>query len=58
MKIYSKDNNYILYQGSMLEMEEDIKPCSVDCIVTDPPYEIGFMNKSWDKQGVSFQADT
>ena len=22
---------------------------SVDCIVTDPPYGIGFMGKSWDK---------
>lgn len=26
----------------------------VDCIVTDPPYELGFMGKSWDKTGVAY----
>lgn len=25
----------------------------VDSIVTDPPYNLGFMNKSWDKDGIS-----
>ena len=27
---------------------------SVDAIVTDPPYELGFMGKTWDKTGISF----
>jgi hypothetical protein len=27
---------------------------SVDAVVTDPPYEIGFMGKRWDKAGVAF----
>lgn len=26
--------------------------------VTDPPYELGFMGKSWDKQGVAFDPET
>lgn len=26
---------------------------SVDSIVTDPPYEIGFMGKSWDNTGIA-----
>lgn len=30
----------------------------IDAVVTDPPYEIGMMNKHWDKTGVAFQADT
>ena len=27
---------------------------SVDSIVTDPPYELGFMGKSWDSTGIAF----
>ena len=27
---------------------------SVDSIVTDPPYELGFMGKSWDATGIAF----
>ena len=31
---------------------------SIDGVVTDPPYELGFMGKSWDSKGVSFQKET
>jgi site-specific DNA-methyltransferase (adenine-specific) len=27
---------------------------SIDAVVTDPPYEIGFMGKSWDKTGIAY----
>jgi site-specific DNA-methyltransferase (adenine-specific) len=30
---------------------------SVDSIVTDPPYELGFMGKSWDSSGIAFNID-
>ena len=30
---------------------------SVDSIVTDPPYELGFMGKKWDATGVAFNVD-
>ena len=30
----------------------------VDSIVTDPPYELGFMGKSWDSTGIAFQKET
>jgi len=30
---------------------------SVDSIVTDPPYEIGFMSKSWDSTGIAFNVE-
>ncbi|NTX08287.1 site-specific DNA-methyltransferase [Myxococcus sp. CA040A] len=33
-------------------------PESVDAVVTDPPYELGFMGKSWDSAGVSFRPET
>ena len=31
---------------------------SVDAVITDPPYELNFMGKNWDKQGVSFKSET
>jgi len=30
----------------------------VDSVVTDPPYELGFMGKSWDSTGIAFQKET
>ena len=36
----------------MLEKE------SIDCILNDPPYEIGFMGKGWDNSGVAYSPRT
>ena len=58
MKLYSETGDFKLYHGSMLNMLEDIAPCSIDSCVTDPPYELGFMGKGWDSSGIAFQADT
>ena len=52
------DKNYKLYEGSMLDMLEHISPNSIDSIVTDPPYELNFMNKGWDNSGIAFQKET
>lgn len=30
---------------------------SVDAIVCDPPYELGFMGKSWDSTGIAYDVD-
>lgn len=30
---------------------------SVDSIVTDPPYELGFMGKSWDASGIAYNVE-
>lgn len=49
---------YKLINGDMLQELNKLEECSVDCIVTDPPYELGFMGKSWDNAGVSFQSET
>jgi DNA modification methylase len=32
---------------------KDIPDNSIDSIVTDPPYELGFMGKSWDNTGIA-----
>ena len=38
---------------AMSEMPDN----SVDSIVTDPPYELGFMGKSWDSSGIAFNVE-
>ena len=50
--------NWKIYHGNMLDMLEVIKPNSIDSIVTDPPYELNFMNKGWDSSGIAFQKET
>ena len=58
MQLYSEGKSYKLYQGNMLDMLDVLEPNSIDAIVTDPPYELGFMAKSWDKSGIAFQKET
>lgn len=58
MKLYSETTDFKLYEGSMLDMLQVLNPCTVDSVVTDPPYELGFMGKGWDSSGIAFQADT
>jgi len=58
MKLYSEGKNFKLYNGNMLDMLSEIKPNSIDSIVTDPPYELNFMGKDWDSAGISFQKST
>lgn len=58
MKLYSENENYKLFHGSMLDMNKVIENETIDCIVTDPPYELNFMNKGWDNSGIAFQKDT
>ena len=58
MKLYSKGENYELYHGDMLEVLDTFEDNSIDCIITDPPYELNFMGKSWDNTGVVFQKET
>lgn len=57
MKLYSESKEYKLYHGSMLDMLEVIEPNSVDAIITDPPYELNFMNKGWDNSGIAFNKE-
>jgi tRNA G10 N-methylase Trm11 len=58
MKLYKKTKNYTLYNGDALEVLDTLEANSIDSVVTDPPYEIGFMNKGWDNTGVAFNVET
>ena len=40
--------NYTLHHGDCLDVMAEMDAGSVDAVVTDPPYGIGFMGKAWD----------
>ncbi len=44
-KIHYSDNAAILAQ---------IPDDSIDAVITDPPYELGFMGNKWDKTGIAY----
>jgi DNA modification methylase len=44
--------------GDCREVMRTLDANSVDAIVTDPPYEYGFMGKKWDASGVAFDPVT
>jgi site-specific DNA-methyltransferase (adenine-specific) len=43
--------------GDCREVMAGLADGSVDAIVTDPPYELGFMGKSWDASGIAYDLD-
>ena len=40
--------------GDCRTVMNDLADNSIDSIVTDPPYELGFMGKSWDASGIAY----
>ena len=49
MKPYYQDDHITLYHGDCIETMRTMPEGSVDSIVTDPPYGLGFMGKKWDE---------
>jgi DNA modification methylase len=43
--------------GSNLDVLPTLPDNSVDSIVTDPPYELGFMGKKWDNSGIAYSVE-
>ena len=43
----------MIIHGDCLEQLKSLQENSIDSIVTDPPYELGFMGKSWDSTGIA-----
>lgn len=43
-----------LFHGCCLDKLPAIPDQSVDSVVTDPPYELGFMGKKWDSSGIAY----
>jgi site-specific DNA-methyltransferase (adenine-specific) len=43
-----------VFAGDCREALKHLPDDSVDSVVTDPPYELGFMGKSWDSSGIAY----
>lgn len=52
-----EEKNYYLINGDSTVELLNIRDNSIDSIVCDPPYEIGFMNKKFDKTGIAYNVD-
>lgn len=48
--------NKIIHGDCLVELK-NLEENSIDSIVTDPPYELGFMGKSWDNTGIANNKD-
>lgn len=46
-----------VFHGSNLDVLPFMADNSVDSIVTDPPYELGFMGKKWDSSGIAYSVE-
>lgn len=57
MGIYKETKDYKLIHDNMLNMANYIENGTIDCVITDPPYELGFMGKKWDGSGIAFNVD-
>lgn len=53
MPLHDATPSYQLFLGDSLKELTKLPENSVDSIVCDPPYELGFMNKGWDKSGIA-----
>jgi DNA modification methylase len=49
---------YRILAGDCIARMKMMDRSSVDNIITDPPYEIGFMGKGWDNTGVAYNPAT
>jgi DNA modification methylase len=50
-------SSFVIYAGNNLDVLPTLPDNSVDSIVTDPPYELGFMGKKWDNSGIAYSVE-
>ncbi|AEG14368.1 DNA methylase N-4/N-6 domain protein [Desulfofundulus kuznetsovii DSM 6115] len=48
------DGRWKLHRGDCREFLKTLSENSVDVVVTDPPYELNFMGREWDRTGIAF----
>ena len=53
-----EENSYKILEGSMLDILPTLQENSFDSCITDPPYELNFMGKGWDRSGIAFRKET
>ena len=47
----------MILHGDCINKIKELDDISIDAIVTDPPYELGFMGKKWDASGISYNVE-
>lgn len=52
-----KGETYTVHIGNNLDILPTLPDNSVDSIVTDPPYELGFMGNKWDSSGIAYSVE-
>ena len=57
MEPWHHDDRATIYHGDCLEVLAELPDASVDAVLTDPPYELGFMGKGWDASGIAYRVD-
>jgi site-specific DNA-methyltransferase (adenine-specific) len=57
MQPYYADERVTLYHGKSENLLPTLAASSVDAVVTDPPYELGFMGRAWDATGIAYSVD-
>lgn len=57
MEPHYTDERATIYHGDCREVIATLPDNSVDAIVTDPPYELGFMGKRWDASGIAYDVE-
>lgn len=50
--------SYAILPGDLRAVLPFLPEASIGALVTDPPYELGFMGKGWDASGVAFDPKT
>lgn len=51
------DLDFRLLKGNCLDMLKELPDNCIDSIVTDPPYELSFMNRAWDSTGIAYSVE-
>ena len=55
--LFHSSEQFTLYNGNSKQILPTLAENSIDSIVCDPPYELGFMGKSWDSTGIANDVD-
>ena len=52
--LLNNSSKYTLHLGDCRTVLATLDDASIDAIVCDPPYELGFMGKAWDNTGIAY----
>ncbi len=50
--------NVTIYRGNVRDVARGLDKAAFDAVLSDPPYELGFLGRQWDSAGVSFRRET